>query len=76
MCLEVGQLSLLCRSILTFFTDPKSRALDETSLTLLDVRAAVEWVSENIELFGGDKNNIMVNRAFESPIEAFVDTQL
>jgi hypothetical protein len=36
----------------------------------------VEWVSENIELFGGDKNNIMVNRAFKSPIEAFVDTQL
>ncbi|KAI4600026.1 hypothetical protein KJ359_001127 [Pestalotiopsis sp. 9143b] len=40
--------------------NPKSRAVDETSLTLLDVRAAVEWVSENIELFGGDKDNIML----------------
>ncbi|CAI7595607.1 unnamed protein product [Penicillium glandicola] len=39
---------------------PKSRALSETSLTLLDVRAAVEWVSENIEAFGGDKQNIML----------------
>ncbi|ETS76618.1 hypothetical protein PFICI_12005 [Pestalotiopsis fici W106-1] len=42
------------------FGNPKSRALDETSLTLLDVRAAVEWVSDNIELFGGDKDNIML----------------
>ncbi|KAK6209440.1 hypothetical protein LQW54_006293 [Pestalotiopsis sp. IQ-011] len=42
--------------------NPESRAVDETSLTLLDVRAAVEWVSENIELFGGDEDNIMVRR--------------
>lgn len=41
--------------------DPKSKALTETSLTLLDVRAAVEWVSENIEAFGGDPENIMVS---------------
>ncbi|RSL67370.1 hypothetical protein CEP53_003016 [Fusarium sp. AF-6] len=40
--------------------DPKSRALRETSLTLLDVRAAVEWVSENIQQFGGDKDNILL----------------
>jgi carboxylesterase type B len=38
-----------------------SRALDTNSLTLLDVRAAVEWVSKNIENFGGDKENIMVS---------------
>jgi carboxylesterase type B len=37
-----------------------SRALDTNSLTLLDVRAAVEWVHKNIENFGGDKENIMV----------------
>ncbi|KAL4807023.1 alpha/beta-hydrolase [Aspergillus unguis] len=42
------------------FGNPKSRALDETSLSLLDVRAAVEWVSENIEAFGGDPDNIML----------------
>ncbi|KAH8657942.1 Alpha/Beta hydrolase protein [Xylariales sp. PMI_506] len=42
------------------FGNPKSRALNETSLTLLDVRAAVEWVSNNIEAFGGDKDNIML----------------
>lgn len=42
--------------------DPKSRALNDTSLTLLDVRAAAEWVHENIEAFGGDRDNIMVGR--------------
>ena len=42
------------------FGNPKSRALNDTSLTLLDVRAAVEWVAENIEAFGGDSKNIMV----------------
>ncbi|KAL3479825.1 Alpha/Beta hydrolase protein [Aspergillus californicus] len=42
------------------FGNPKSRALNDTSLTLLDVRAAVEWVHENIEAFGGDANNIML----------------
>ncbi|KAK9772574.1 putative Carboxylesterase type B domain-containing protein [Seiridium cardinale] len=42
------------------FGNPKSRALNETSLTLLDIRAAVEWVSANIELFGGDKDNILL----------------
>ena len=44
------------------FGNPKSRALpkNETSLTLLDVRAAVEYVYEHIEAFGGDKENIMV----------------
>ncbi|PWY82015.1 alpha/beta-hydrolase [Aspergillus heteromorphus CBS 117.55] len=42
------------------FGNPKSRALKETSLTLLDVRAAVEWVKENIEAFGGDDENIML----------------
>lgn len=50
-----------------FYLDPKSRALDETSLSLLDVRGAVEWVSENIEAFGGDPNNIMVSAAFFNP---------
>ncbi|RAL11469.1 alpha/beta-hydrolase [Aspergillus homomorphus CBS 101889] len=39
---------------------PKVRSLDETSLTLLNVRAAVEWVYENIESFGGNKDNIML----------------
>ena len=43
-----------------FSIDPKSRALNETSLTILDVRAAVEWVYNNIEAFGGDAGNIMV----------------
>lgn len=43
------------------FIDPKSRALNETSLSLLDVRAAVEWAYENIEAFGGNKDNIMVS---------------
>ncbi|PYH95647.1 carboxylesterase, type B [Aspergillus ellipticus CBS 707.79] len=42
------------------FGNPKSRALNDTSLTLLDVRAAVEWVHENIEAFGGDADNIML----------------
>ncbi|KAJ5621982.1 alpha/beta-hydrolase [Penicillium herquei] len=42
------------------FGNPKSRALNETSLSLLDVRAATEWVYENIELFGGDHENIML----------------
>ncbi|ORY69089.1 carboxylesterase, type B [Pseudomassariella vexata] len=42
------------------FGNPKSRALNETSLTLLDVRAAVEWVSENIGAFGGDAENILL----------------
>ncbi|KAE8329705.1 alpha/beta-hydrolase [Aspergillus sergii] len=45
---------------LNIFGNPKSRALKETSLTLLDVRAAVEWVSENIKAFGGNTNNIML----------------
>ncbi|OJJ42333.1 hypothetical protein ASPZODRAFT_77033 [Penicilliopsis zonata CBS 506.65] len=45
---------------LNIFGNPKSKALDETSLSLLDVRAAVEWVYENIEAFGGDKENIML----------------
>lgn len=43
------------------FPDPKSRALKETSLSLLDLRAAVEWVHENIEAFGGDPDNIFVS---------------
>lgn len=55
---------------LIFKTDPKSRAVDETSLTLLDVRAAVEWVSENIELFGGDKDNIMVSSDIPNTMES------
>lgn len=38
-----------------------SRAVETNSLTLLDVRAAVEWVYKNIENFGGDQENIMVN---------------
>lgn len=47
--------------ILIFSPDPKSRALKETSLSLLDVRAAVEWIHENIEAFGGDPDNIFVS---------------
>ncbi|WKT45387.1 Alpha/Beta hydrolase fold [Fusarium oxysporum f. sp. vasinfectum] len=42
------------------FGNPKSRAVRETSLTLLDVRAAVEWVHENIQQFGGDRDNILL----------------
>ncbi|KAL3428953.1 alpha/beta-hydrolase [Aspergillus tetrazonus] len=42
------------------FRNPKSRAVNETSLSLLDVRAAVEWVHENIEAFGGNPENIML----------------
>ncbi|PYH85809.1 alpha/beta-hydrolase [Aspergillus uvarum CBS 121591] len=42
------------------FGNPKSKALKETSLTLMDVRTAVEWVSENIGAFGGDPENIML----------------
>ncbi|KAJ5873440.1 uncharacterized protein N7473_013313 [Penicillium subrubescens] len=42
------------------FGNPKSRALKETSLSLLDVRAAVEWIHENIEAFGGDPDSIFL----------------
>ncbi|KAI2791820.1 hypothetical protein POX_c04699 [Penicillium oxalicum] len=42
------------------FGNPRSRALNETSLSLLDVRGAVEWVHENIEAFGGDPQNIFL----------------
>ncbi|KAF2768105.1 carboxylesterase, type B [Teratosphaeria nubilosa] len=42
------------------FGTPKARGLKERSLSLLDVRAAVEWVSEHIAAFGGDANNIML----------------
>ncbi|KAL4803121.1 carboxylesterase, type B [Aspergillus unguis] len=42
------------------FGNPKSRALDVPSLSLLDVRAAVEWVHANIGAFGGDADNIML----------------
>ncbi|KAL4948838.1 alpha/beta-hydrolase [Aspergillus filifer] len=42
------------------FGNPMSRALETNSLTLLDVRAAVEWVHKNIENFGGDRDNIML----------------
>ncbi|CAK7200912.1 hypothetical protein SEUCBS139899_003612 [Sporothrix eucalyptigena] len=42
------------------FGKPGSRALKVTSLTLLDVRAAVEWVHININAFGGDRENIML----------------
>ncbi|OJJ42157.1 hypothetical protein ASPZODRAFT_77614 [Penicilliopsis zonata CBS 506.65] len=45
---------------LNIFGNPKSSALKETSLTMLDVRAAVEWAYENIEAFGGDPENIML----------------
>lgn len=47
---------MLLRNLL----DPMSRVLENNSLTLLDVRAAVEWVHKNIENFGGDRDNIMV----------------
>lgn len=49
---------MLLRNLL----DPMSRALETNSLTLLDVRAAVEWVHKNIENFGGDRDNIMVRK--------------
>ncbi|KAJ5453820.1 uncharacterized protein N7458_004776 [Penicillium daleae] len=42
------------------FGNPKSRALKETSLSLMDMRAAVEWIHENIEAFGGDPDNIFL----------------
>ncbi|KAJ5731951.1 alpha/beta-hydrolase [Penicillium malachiteum] len=44
------------------FGNPKAKGMkaNETSLTLLDVRAAVEYAYENIEAFGGDKDNIML----------------
>ncbi|KAJ5722124.1 hypothetical protein N7488_000159 [Penicillium malachiteum] len=41
------------------FGNPMSRVLDTNSLTMLDVRAAVEWVHKNIENFGGDKDNVL-----------------
>lgn len=53
ICSIFANISLTC-------IDPKSRALNDTSLTLMDVRAAVEWVYENIEAFGGNPENIMV----------------
>lgn len=40
--------------------DPIAKALNGTSFQLQDVRAAVEWVYENIEAFGGDPDNIFV----------------
>ncbi|KAL4758533.1 Alpha/Beta hydrolase protein [Aspergillus foveolatus] len=42
------------------FGNPRSRALNGTSLSLLGVRAAVEWVHEDIEAFGGNPGNIML----------------
>lgn len=52
---------LIIPFVLMSSPDPKSRALKETSLSLLDMRAAVEWVHENIEAFGGDPENIFVS---------------
>jgi hypothetical protein len=46
--------------------------LKETSLSLLDVRAAVEWAYENIEAFGGDAENIMVSLSFSYIVEKLV----
>ncbi|RMY56828.1 hypothetical protein D0865_03439 [Hortaea werneckii] len=40
--------------------DPIAKALNGTSFQLQDVRAAVEWVYENIEAFGGDPDNIFL----------------
>lgn len=56
-------------------TDPRSRALNETSLSLLDVRGAVEWVHENIEAFGGDPQNIFVCGTLLEPCDE-LGTQL
>lgn len=59
---SMANLKLLLHAANTVFVfvDPKSRAVNKTSLSLLDVRAAVEWVPENIEAFGGNPENIMV----------------
>jgi carboxylesterase type B len=45
-----------------------SRAVETNSLTLLDVRAAVDWVYKNIENFGGDQENIMVSTQKKSAL--------
>ena len=48
-----------------WFTHPAvqnlQNGIDKTSnFGTLDIIAALEWVNENIELFGGDKNNITI----------------
>ncbi|KAI7160321.1 acetylcholinesterase [Hortaea werneckii] len=45
---------------LNIFGNPMAKALNGTSFQLQDVRAAVEWVYENIEAFGGDPDNIFL----------------
>ncbi|KAG4266569.1 hypothetical protein FPRO04_11170 [Fusarium proliferatum] len=40
--------------------DSKSRALQETLMTLLDVRASVEWVHKKIEYIGGARDNALL----------------
>ena len=45
---------------LNIFGFPNSAALDNNNLGLQDIRAAVEWLRENVAAFGGDPDRMVI----------------